>query len=56
MTELLHVVVIIIVLCVLGYFANWIPLPASLKWVPFVVLFIVALYVLLPFLGVHLPA
>jgi len=63
MTFLFHLIVAIVVLCVIIGFAEWllgkIAFPAPLRWVVYLVyvlLFLVVLYVLLPYLGIHLPA
>jgi hypothetical protein len=56
MSELLHLLAIAIVLAILFYVASRVPVPAPFAWIPWVVVAIIALAVLLPFLGLHLPA
>ena len=56
MTELIHLLVVTIVLCVLCYIAGRVPVPAPFGWIPWVVVALIALLALLPFLGLHLPA
>lgn len=56
MSTFWQLVIDIVVLFVLGYFISWIMLPVRLeplRWLLYVVLVIIAFYVLLPFLGVH---
>lgn len=54
MNLLVHILVVVIVLCVLFALARYVPVPPPFGWLLYLVLFIIALAVLLPFLGIHL--
>ena len=56
MSEIVHLLVVAIVLCVLCYIAARIPVPAPFAWIPWVFVALIALLALLPFLGLRLPA
>lgn len=56
MTELIHLLVVAIVLCILCWVAAQAPIPDPFRWIAWAFVFIVAIIALLPFLGVHVPA
>jgi hypothetical protein len=56
MSEIVHLLIVALVLCILVYVAQQAPIPEPFRWIAWVVVFIVALMALLPFLGVHVPA
>lgn len=57
MSELLHLLVVVIVICVLVWLASQAPLPENLapvRWVLYALIVVIALVALLPFLGLHM--
>ena len=57
MELLIHLLVVVIVLCILFWVASQAPIPADaqpVRWVIYAILLVIALVVLLPFLGMHL--
>ncbi len=56
MDTLIHLLVVIIVLCALFWVVQQVPVPAPytpVKWVLLLIVVVIALYALLPFLGMH---
>ena len=56
--SLVTIIVLVIVFCLLWYLIGIIPLPpplANVRWVFYALLIIVAIVVLLGFIGIHLP-
>jgi hypothetical protein len=58
MNELIHLLIIVIVLCVIAWVINQAPIPppyTPIRWVLYVILLFIALFALLPFLGLSVP-
>ncbi len=56
MSELIRLLVVAVAIVILVYVAQVAPIPAPFRWVLWALIFIIVLFALLPFLGVHLPA